>query len=324
MESTKIVSDFLHLLPVTAMPEYLQSFNSCVDYGYIIEGNCVLPYAKRKRSIFYFIQLSSGVLGAENEVEEKLFLNNALSFFKKNVSADYLISTNTSIFNSYPTGSLYCKFGSYVVDLHMSEEELFSGLHSKHRNVIRKAEKEGLVVSHGKKYLVDCYNLINETFSRQGMQSPTLENIQKLNDLQDNVSFTVVKVGNEIHGCAIFIWNKNHSCYYLHGGSIKLPHSGAMNLLHWETILRMKKNNVNSYDFVGARLNPDSGSRLEGIQRFKLRFGGELKVGYLWKFTFNNFKYKIYSVLLSVYFKYILKTKFDGDVIDQERKKGNF
>lgn len=324
MRATKVPTDFLHLLPAIAMPEYLQSFNGCVDYGYIIDGNCILPYIKRKRLFFYFIQLSTGVLGAENEAQEKIFLDKALPFFKSSTRADYIISTNTSIFNVYPKDSLYCKFGSYILNLEKTEDELFSGLHSKHRNVIRKAEKEGLVVLHGKEYLVDCYNLINETFSRQGMLSPTLEYIQQLSNLNESISFTIVKFGDEIHGCAIFLWNKNHSCYYLYGGSVKQSHSGAMNLLHWETILRMKKNEVKYYDFVGGRLNPEEGSRLEGIQRFKLRFGGEFVIGYLWKYTFNNFKYKLYSNLLSGYFKYIRGEKHEGDVIDQERKRGNF
>jgi lipid II:glycine glycyltransferase (peptidoglycan interpeptide bridge formation enzyme) len=324
MRVTKVSADFLHLLPATGLPEYLQSFNGCVDYGYIIEGNCILPYLKRKRLFFYFIQLSTGVLGAENEDQEKIFLDNALQFFKNTIRADYIISTNTSIFNSYPKGSLYCKFGSYLLDLEKPEDMLFLGLHSKHRNVIRKAEKEGLVVLYGKEYLVDCYNLINETFSRQGMLSPTIEHIRRLSNLNESISFTIVKFGNEIHGCAIFLSNKNHSCYYLYGGSVKHPHSGAMNLLHWQAILRMKKNGVKYYDFVGGRINPEEGSRLEGIQRFKLRFGGEFVIGYLWKYTFNNFKYKLYSILLLGYFKFIRGEKHEGDVIDQERKRGNF
>lgn len=324
MRFTKDPTDFLLRLPATGLPEYIRSFNGCVDYGYIIYGNCILPFTKRKRLFFNYIQLSTTVIGAKDEKDENDFLEMALPFFKKHIRADYITSTGTSIFNTYPKGSSFCKFGSYILNLEKSEDELFTGLHSKHRNVIRKAQKDGLIVAHGKEYLTDCYKLINDTFSRQGFLSPSLENIQRLDSLGENISFVIVKDDKEIHGCAILLWSKNHSCYYLHGGSSKHPHSGAMNLLHWETILRMKKNEVLFYDFVGGRLSPDEGSRLEGIQRFKSRFGGDFKVGYLWKYSFNSFNYKLYSFLLSTYFKLFKGLKYEGDAIDQERKRGNY
>ncbi|MCE5319780.1 MAG: peptidoglycan bridge formation glycyltransferase FemA/FemB family protein [Bacteroidales bacterium] len=323
MKVTKESASFVGELPATGLVEYLKSFNGCVDYGYIVDNDCILPFIKRKRLIFYYIQLPTPVLGAKDIDEEKIFLEEALEFIKKNIRADFISTTNTGIFNSYPNGSMYCKFGSYILDLRKTEDELFTLLHSKHRNVIRKAQKDGLLVFSGKEYLGDCYNLINETFSRQGLIAPTYEYVQQLSCLNENVFFSIVKAGNEIQGSAIFIWNKNHSCFYLHGGSTEHPHSGAMNLLHWETILQMKKNGVKFYDFVGGRINPKEGSRLEGIQRFKSRFGGDFEIGYLWKYPFSNIKYKIYSFLLTIYFKYYKGENYEGDVIDQEQKAGN-
>ena len=61
----------------------------------------------------------------------------------------------------------------------------------------------------------------------------------------------------------------------------------------------MKERGVKYYDFVGARINPDEGSKYEGIQRFKSRFGGELKKGYLWKMPLNKFKYKLFCWLVA-------------------------
>ncbi len=324
MRITKEQTNILSQLPATGLPEYIKSFNGCVDYGYIIDNNCILPFTKRRRLFFSYIQLTTPVLGALNETEEKLFLDKTLIYFKKNIRADYITTMGTSIFNTYPKESSYCKFGSYILNLKKTEDELFMGLHGKHRNVIRKAQKNNLVVLHGKEYLGDCFKLINETFTRQGLLGPTLENLQRLNPLGENISFTIIKEGDEIQGVAIFLWKRNHGCYYLHGGSSKHPHSGAMNLLHWETILRMKKNGVLFYDFVGGRLSPDKGSRLDGIQRFKSRFGGEFQVGYSWKYVFNRNKYWLYSLLLSIYFKLWKGINYEGDVIDQERKRGNY
>lgn len=315
---------YLNELPAIAIPDYLSIFNGLLDYGYFVENSCLLPFIIRKRYFMKFIQFTSPVLGTKNIEEEKTFLNNLLYFIKREMNIDFIDSSNTSIFKTFPDESLFCKFGSYIVNLNKSENDLFAALHSKHRNVIKKAQNDGLQVFFGKEFAQECYLLIHETFNRQNLISPSIEYIQRLEKLSDIVSFVVVKKGDTIQGCAIFLWNKGNSCYYLHGGSILKPHPGAMNLLHWETMLRMKNNGVKYYNFVGGRLNTDSGSKLEGIQRFKSRFGGDFEIGYLWKYIFNKPKYKLYNLLLKLYFKIILHQKYTGDVIDQERMRGNF
>ena len=324
MRLIKEPKELIEQLPATGFPEYLKSFNGCIDYWYLVEGNCILPFTIRKRSIFKYIQLTTPVIGVKTNSEEKEFLNKAITYLKKHVKVDYLTSTGSSIFNTYPNSSLYCKFGTYIIDLKQTEDELFAALHSKHRNVIRKAYKDGLVVLSGKKYMPDCYSLIKKTFDRQGLMAPTLETIKKLEYLRDNISYTIVTKDKQIQGCAILLWSTNKTCFYLHGGSSDAPHSGAMNLLHWESMIRMKNKGVNYYDFVGGRINPDKGSKLEGIQRFKSRFGGEFKMGYIWKYTFNRKKYIFYSLLMKIYFRLRYRIAFEGDTIDQERTKGNY
>ena len=81
----------------------------------------------------------------------------------------------------------------------------------------------------------------------------------------------------------------------------------------------MKKRGVKWYDFVGARINPSPGSKVEGIQRFKSRFGGELKEGFLWKKNYNKIKSSFYSIALYSYGK--IKKINVKDIIDQENGK---
>ena len=84
-------------------------------------------------------------------------------------------------------------------------------------------------------------------------------------------------------------------------------------------MLEFKKMGVREYDFMGARLNVEKGSKLEGIQRFKSRFGGELKKGYLWKYEINPIKTKTIYFLQKVIFK-LKGQDYKGDAIDQELK----
>jgi lipid II:glycine glycyltransferase (peptidoglycan interpeptide bridge formation enzyme) len=136
-------------------------------------------------------------------------------------------------------------------------------------------------------------------------------------NLGHNLSLYVALKNNEMQGCTVIVWSKGHSAYYLYGGSIPTPYSGSMNLLHWQTMKDMKNEGVRYYDFVGARLEPVSGSKLETIQRFKSKFGGTMKKGYLWKFPLKCWKYRLFKRTMLAY-AMIRRLDYRGDVIDQE------
>lgn len=303
---------------------YLSQIDGVVDYGYVCSEECVLPYVIKKRFVFKFIQLPSVVEGSNNDEEKRRFIEDAVKFLCKQENPDTIITLNTAICSVHPEKAEFCKFGSYIIDLSQNEDDIFAGLHSKHRNVVRKAEKDGLTVDYGPQYADSCYELIKDTYERQQRVPYSKEHFNKLQRLGENVDFWVVKNGEEIQGCAVLLWSKGFSSYYLHGGSCQHPHGGALNLLHWEAIKKMKERGVLKYDFVGARVNPEPGSKLEGIQRFKARFGGEMKVGYMWRYVHRPFRYMLYSMLLNVYMKYVKHDDTFSDIIKEERSKGNF
>ncbi|MCZ7636128.1 MAG: hypothetical protein M5U12_08885 [Verrucomicrobia bacterium] len=80
--------------------------------------------------------------GAAEDCEEQAFLTACLGWFKSR-GADVVIpaSTNT-LFRTYPEGARAVPYGSYVLGLTQPLEQLWSGVHSKHRNVIRSAERK--------------------------------------------------------------------------------------------------------------------------------------------------------------------------------------
>ena len=206
-----------------------------------------------------------------------------------------------------------------MVDLSLDEDALFANLHTKHRNVIKKAEKDGVRVSCGVENRGVCEALIQSTLERQHIGLLSQGMLEGLSRVK-HIDYWVASFEGELQGAAILLWSENRSAYYMFGGSAVKPHAGAMNLLHWSAMKLMKERGVKYYDFVGARINPDEGSKYEGIQRFKSRFGGELKKGYLWKMPLNKFKYKLFCWLVAAK----QGRKYCGDVIDQERKRGNY
>ena len=212
-------------------------------------------------------------------------------------------------------------FGTYELDLRLTEDELWKGLHSKHRNVIRNAEKKGGEVRSGIEEVNTFYQLYVETMNRNGMFFEPLSYFKELVDIWNKHIYCAVVYSNGEPQGAVFVPYSNEGAYYVYGASAeKITLTGAVNYLHYQLILELKERGVNKYDFVGARLSDVSGTRLEGIQKFKSRFGGALKEGLIWKMDINPSKCRIYDIALKTKLK-LKGLENKGDIIDQERRK---
>ena len=316
MECLKTFDD--NLIPIIVTEPFLKDCSE--DYGYFAEAGWVLPYYRKKKSIFSYIRFVTGVIKVEKEVQEDeaTFLNHLVAYVKENKMTDMIIAPHTTaVFHAIPDNSVACEFGSYIIDLSKNEDDLFAGVHTKHRNVIRKAARDGVTISNAENYKEACKNLVNETAERQHINVITEESFNEMKR-NPNVDFWVAIFNGKVVGASILEWS-HYSSYYIYGGSAEHTQGGAMDLLHWEAIKKMKERGVLYYDFVGARINPKPGSKQEGIQRFKARFGGELDKGYMWKFSFNPIKSAIYYFYIKL--NGLLHHSYTKDIIDQENEK---
>lgn len=250
--------------------------------------------------------------------ESEDFLDKIVQLCKsEDFKIDWIDSTKVaSLFRTAPKGSIIIPFGSYIIDLEKSEEEIWNNIHGKHKNVIRKAQKDGIIVKIGGKELLDDYVLANDMTCRRSSLNPmTLEKFYQVFDkFDDQVRIFNAYKDDAIQGGAIVIFNKAIG-YYQYGASIDHPSTGSMNLIQWNIISFLKKNNCKSYSLVGARINEDKDSKYHGIQEFKKRFGGDLFVGMMFKTVINPYKYKMYRFLKHFYGMEV------EDIIDQEIHK---
>lgn len=277
---------------------------------------CVLPYTVIRKPFFRMVRFRVETIPMSEEFgieEEKAFLNSAVEYFRS-TGADMIIpATNNTIFRTYPDGAVAAPYGSFIIDLTQPEETLWSNLHSKHRNVVRNAAKKGVEVRSGMEYLSTAHELVRDTLkrSRLGFMGP--EAFTKfVNGLGENVKILVAEHQGVAQGCAVVPFS-GHGAYYLYGGSIAEPLTGATNLLQWEAIRMFRNLGVKRYDFVGVRINPENGSKQEGLMMFKQRFGGKLAQGFMWKYALNPLKFAVYSLAVRV-----LR---GGDIVDQESHK---
>lgn len=286
---------------------------------------CVLPYSAIRKAGLRLIRFPVQTIAVNGEIsidQERAFLNRAVEWLR-GTGADLVVpATFNTLFRTYPDGAIAAPFGSYVLDLTPSEDVLWSHIHSKHRNVIRNAMKKGVEIRSGVEYLETAYQLVRDSFRRSTpgfVGKVRLESRfnystfrRQVLSFGENARIFVAEHEGVAHSAAVIPFS-GPAAYYMHGGNIQNPLTGASNLLQWEAIRQVRALGVQSYDFFGARIDPESGSKIEGIMKFKERFGGQLRRGYMWKMPFRPVKYALYSFAAFV--------RNGGDVVDQERHK---
>ena len=292
------------------------------NYGWIcgFENNkliYILPFIEKTKYFFKYISFVSKTIKIDDtSINEKDFLNNVILFLKKEKIYDFISQPKTNVvFDEYPNGAAKALFGSYVIDLSLDEEQLWKNIHTKHKNVIKRAIKNNVEVKFGMEYFDDAYNIIKDTLNRNNMDINIKEKLLEFaNANKNNILIACSYLDDNIQSGAIIIYDK-YKGYYFWGGTNEKLTLGSNNLLHWEVIKELKRLGVKEYDFVGARIEPKT-ERLKGIQRFKSRFGSILKEGYLWKYPIKQWKYKLFYILFKIRMK-------RGDIIDQEKNNIN-
>lgn len=299
---------------------------------YCYSNKYIIPVVITNKLLFkYGILMSEPYVfatkDAECEEDESSFLNDLSDYLKKSVKLQWLLPTPASaFFNAFPQGVIKIPFGSHVIDLSLDEEILWKNLHSKHRNVIKKAEKDGVVVQCGiNKSLINDYNKMDiETWNRSNKSAIGKSVYQSMvENMPENCVIYIAYLNGDPQSGAVLYFNKI-MCYYMYGANKNNPHTGSGNLLQWRVIMDMKNNGVKNYSFVGCRINEDINSKYHGIQRFKERFGGELKKGYMFKKIYNKWAYEAFDLLVGIA-NFIHTGHFGkiNDIIDQELHKWN-
>lgn len=311
--------EYKNSYPVFLSEKYLRTRSA--DYGWIGIFNfeklvAIIPYSQGRKGVFRFVRIEFQPFFLEKEtVREEDVWPLVIQFCKERGFAFFTQPGTHVLFDSFPEKSLNCTFGSYRIDLANAEENLWESMHSKHRNVIRKAVASGVQIVFGTENLDEVYAVMKMTMDRSHMRFLSKkEFVTFIESLEENVIVARAVLGGVVQSVAVIPYSK-FSAYYLYGGTIDDPSLGSSNLLQWEIIKYMRTLGVGIYDFVGARIRPEVGSKLEGIQRFKERFGAVMVQGYLWKMPINYPIYWLYNLAVRI------KYGKAGDIIDQESKK---
>lgn len=277
---------------------------------------CVLPYTVIRKAIFRMVRfrVETIPMGEGFDVEEeRSFLNSTIEYFRS-IGADMIIpaSTNT-IFRTYPDGADAAPYGSYIIDLRQPEDILWKNINRKYRQNINTALKNGVTIRSGIEYLDATYKSVRDTFKRSKLPFMNHESFKRfVLGLGENGKIMVVDYQGVAQSHVVFGFS-NYCAYAIYAGNIANLHQGANKLIYWEAIRLFKQLGVTRYDFVGARIDPEKGSKQEEINSFKKRYGAELIQGYMWKYSLHPLKYRLYCLAA--------RLRSGGDIVDAERHK---
>lgn len=232
--------------------------------------------------------------------DEKEFLNDVMQALKEQ-GVQWTVCATTARFQHYPEHSKVAPCGNFIIDLTLTEEELWKNVHSKHRNSIRRGEKAGIAITMGGTELLEEYVPVsNETYKRSGIGANTVAYYTGVIDkLPDNAVVFLAKKDGVVQAGGMFYYN-HAMAYYLHGASIGRPEPGVTNYMLWRAILYFKEKGVQKFSFVGYHYDAEPNSKLDGIQRFKQRFGGTLEKSYNFRYEQNTLGYKVYGLAMQL------------------------
>jgi hypothetical protein len=255
-------------LPIFASESFLSTVGD--EYGWIggigESGNlrCILPYTVIKKAFFRMARFRVETIPLDPELsipDEKAFLNGAIEYLRS-IRVDMVIpATTNTIFRTYPYGADAAPYGSYVIDLSQPEDTLWQNIERITRQNIKSAQKKGVAIRDSIEPLDTVYSLIRETFGRSNLPFMSYKSFESyVAGLGENGRIMVADYQGVPQSYVVFAFS-DYCAYAVYAGNVERQHPGANKLLYWEAIRFFKSLGIQRYDFVGARIDPEKGSR---------------------------------------------------------------
>lgn len=162
------------------------------------------------------------------------------------------------------------KFKTLVLDLKDNLDTIWSKqVHSKRKNMIRKAEKNDIKIDIAKSFNNKFYEIYQKSSKRNDLNLLPFTFFSDLFESSLNISFEVISAvkDEEVIANVVIVHDKDYAVYWLGNSADNAPSLGQGELLQWETIKRMKENGCSYYDFCYIEKE-----RLPHIYKFKSGF----------------------------------------------------
>ena len=218
-----------------------------------------------------------GVLfeGDDSEAKRQDFWKKYLALMEQEHIVDNFVRYHPVLKNAEPMKAV-----SNVIDLGKTiamdlatPELIWDNIHSKNRNMIRKAEKNGIVIEHGQgmdlfEKFIEIYNATMDKDHAEEyyyFKLPFYESINE--DLNDNYEIFYAKLEDKIIAMSIMIFANGRMNYHLSGSNIEYRNLAPSNLLLYKAALWGSEQGFKTFHLGGG-----VGSGEDNLYKFKAGF----------------------------------------------------
>jgi lipid II:glycine glycyltransferase (peptidoglycan interpeptide bridge formation enzyme) len=265
----------------------------------------IFPYLKRENKIFghsfFDFETQYGYSGPVSNTKDRDFINRAQDkFFSYCKNHNYLcgfVRFNPLLGNEYYLETIADQIiddrKTVVINTSLTADDIWSSeIHSKHRNVIRKAQKNNLefIIDKELKYYDDFIRLYSQTLEKleaDEYYSFSQNYFQKLLKLK-NVFLGVVMHQDRVIAASTFMYHGDKGHYHLSGSDKAYLGLYANNFLLYNAALYLKKMGVKHFHLGGGATSSDEDS----LFKFKKRFSKSTYQYRIGKLVFNKPLYK--------------------------------
>ncbi|EMS77653.1 GNAT family N-acetyltransferase [Desulfotignum phosphitoxidans] len=161
-------------------------------------------------------------------------------------------------------------FQTLVLDLKDDLDTIWTEqIHSKRKNMIRKAEKNDIQIDITKRCNNSFFDIYQKASTRNELDVLALDFFSDLLVESPNISIEILSAvkNNEPIANLVIVYDKDYAIYWLGNHADNAPNSGQGELLQWEAIKRMKEKGCSYYDLCYIEKE-----RLPHIYKFKSGF----------------------------------------------------
>lgn len=154
-----------------------------------------------------------------------------------------------------------------------SEEVIWKNIHSKNRNMIRKAEKNGIIIKHGQglELFDDFIKIYNATMDKDNAEAyyyfkpEFYKSIHE--DLKDNYEMFWAEYEGKIIAMSIMIFANGRLNYHLSGSDLQYRNLAPSNLMLYKAAIWGMKKGMKTFHLGGG-----VGSGEDNLYKFKIAF----------------------------------------------------
>lgn len=261
----------------------------------------LLPFLRSSYKEYYDFETPYGYGGPISNCDDKEWNEKALKaiidFFVNNQYLAGFVRFHPLLNNADLCRNVFTVIDdrkTIVIDTSVSGEEIWQNqIHSKNRNMIRKAEKNGLefIRDNEFKYMEDFKRLYNTTMQRldaDGFYFFDDEYYKRFIEIFKGKGFLgCISKCSEIIGAALFMYENDYGHYHLAGSNRDYSSLGTNNLLLWKVACEMHKNGVKDFHLGGGT----NGDEENSLYKFKCTFSPNTKQFSIGKIIFNKNAY---------------------------------